>query len=333
MTATDKMMSYISHGTGEEAGKLAVAHMLVPQPAPGQVLIEVRFAGVNRPDILQRKGLYPPPADASPVLGLEVAGEIVSVGAGVTQWQTGDSVCALTPGGGYAEFCLTDATHCLPVPPGLSLAEAAALPENTFTVWYNLFQRGNLQPGESILIHGGSGGVGSAAIQLASARGITVYATARSAAKAEVCRQSGADAVFVDQECDFEDEIASLTGGHGVSMVLDILGGEFTARNLRCLASGGRLVQIACMLGRKVQMDLGTVMSRQLMITGSTLRPRSSAVKAAIAREIYREVWPLIAAGRYRPLICQVLPLEAAQQAHELMESDSRIGRIMLANT
>ena len=327
------MMRYISHGTGEELGKLTVAHMPVPQPAPGQVLIEVHCAGVNRPDILQCKGLYPPPSDASPVLGLEVAGQIAAVGAGVTQWQVGDSVCALTPGGGYAEFCLTDATHCLPVPPGLSFIEAAALPENTFTVWYNLFQRGNLQHGETILIHGGSGGIGSAAIQLASARGVTVYATTRSAAKAEACRQFGADAVFVDQECDFRHEIASLTGGHGVSMVLDILGGECTSRNLHCLASGGRLVQIACMLGRKAQIDLGAVMSKQLVITGSTLRPRSRAVKAAIAREIYGEVWPLIAAGHYRPLICQVLPLETAQQAHALMESDSRVGRIMLVNT
>lgn len=326
-------MRYISHGKGKEAGVLAVAHMPVPEPAPGQVLVKVCCAGVNRPDILQCKGLYPPPADASPVPGLEVAGYIAATGAGVTQWQVGDCVCALTPGGGYAEFCLTEAAHCLPIPAGLSFIEAAALPENMFTVWYNLFQRGNLQHGETILVHGGSGGIGSVAIQIALARGITVYATVRSARKAGFCRELGANTIVMDRECDLESEISRLTDGSGVSMILDILGGEYTAKNLRCLATGGRLVQIAYMLGRKAQVDLGEIMSRQITMTGSTLRSQSNAVKAEIARALYEQVWPLIAAGHYQSLISQVLPLEAAQQAHQLMESDDRIGKIMLVNT
>jgi NADPH:quinone reductase len=328
----NRIMRYISYRKGKEAGVLAVAHMPVPEPAPGQVLIKVFCAGVNRPDILQCQGFYPPPADASPVLGLEVAGHIAAIGAGVSQWRVGDCVCALTPGGGYAEFCLTDAMHCLPVPHGLSLIEAAALPENTFTVWYNLFQRGNLQHGGTILVHGGSGGIGSAAIQVALARGITVYTTVRSAQKAEFCHNLGAHAIVIKRECDFENEIARLTGGIGVSMVLDILGGEYTAKNLRCLATGGHLVQIAYMLGRKAQIDLAEVMSKRLTITGSTLRSQSNAVKAEIAKALYEQIWPMITAGRYRALINQVLPLEEAQQAHKLMESDDRIGKIMLVN-
>lgn len=323
-------MLYIDHGNGGAAEAMKPAEGPVPQPQPGEVVIEVHYAGVNRPDVLQRLGSYPPPPGASPVLGLEVAGRVSAIAPDVTQWKAGDRVCALAPGGGYAEYCAVPAPHCLPVPRGLSLCEAAALPENFYTVWTNVFTRGRLESGESLLVHGGSSGIGLTAIQLGKAFGATVYTTVGSAEKAGFCRKTGADAAINYREQDFVAEVAQLTGGKGVDVILDMVGGSYVEKNLRSLALEGRLVQIAFLQQSKVDIDLLPIMMKRITFTGSTLRPRTVAQKAAIARDLLARVWPLLESGRVKPVIHATFPLQEARFAHELMESSLHIGKIML---
>jgi NADPH:quinone reductase len=313
---------------GPEVLKLAAGP--VPQPGPQKVLIRVAAAGVNRPDVLQRMGSYPPPPGASPVLGLEVSGTIAAVGPEVTEWREGDEVCALTPGGGYAEYCLAPAVHCLRVPKGLSVVEAAGLPETFFTVWTNVFDRGRLNPRESFLVHGGSSGIGTTAIQLARAFGARVFATAGSPEKCKVCVELGAERAIDYKREDFTAAVKEATQGRGVDVILDMVGGDYIEKNLRSLAVEGRLVQIAFLQGSKVSLDLVHLMMRRQTITGSTLRPRSVADKATIARSLRDKVWPLIEAKRVRPVIHRSFPLAEAAEAHRLMESSAHIGKILL---
>jgi NADPH:quinone reductase len=323
-------MLYIDHGQGGAAEVMHIAEGPVPQAQAGEVVIEVNYAGVNRPDVLQRSGSYPPPAGASPVLGLEVAGRVHAVAPDVTQWKVGDLVCALTPGGGYAEYCAVPASHCLPVPKGLSLQDAAALPENFYTVWTNVFDRGRLKAGETFLVHGGSSGIGLTAIQLAKAFGATVYTTVGNAEKAAFCRNIGADAAINYREQDFVAEVAQLTGKKGVDLILDMVGGPYIEKNLKSLALEGRVVQIAFLQGSKVALDVMPLMLKRLTFTGSTLRPRTVAQKAAIAQELQQQVWPLLESGKVKPVIHATFPLKDAKLAHELMESSKHIGKIML---
>lgn len=302
----------------------------VPQPGPNQLLVRVAFAGVNRPDCLQRAGAYPPPPGAPEVPGLEVSGEIAAVGEGVTTHRTGDAICALVAGGGYAEFALVDAPLAMPVPQGLSLLEAAALPENVLTVYDNVITRGGLLGGENFLVHGGSSGIGSIAIQMAKAWGARVFATARGAEKLAFCSGLGADVAIDYTAEDFVGRVLSETGNQGVDVILDMVGGDYIARNLRVLAVEGRLVQIAFLKGSKAEIDFRHLMIRRQTITGSTLRPRTLALKAAIVRNVIRDIWPLVETGRIRPRIDQVLPLAQARAAHERMESNAQMGKIML---
>jgi len=322
-------MRYVAH---EDGGPecMRVATGPVPQPRPGEVLIRVEAAGVNRPDVQQRKGAYPPPPDASPILGLEVAGEVAaSNGAG--PYGEGDRVCALANGGGYAEYCAVPAGQCLPWPAGYDAIRAGALPETYFTVWANLFMIGHLQPRESTLIHGGSGGIGVTAIQLAHEFGSRVYATAGSKEKCDACVRLGADAAINYKEADFAESLKEFTGGKGVNVILDMIGGAYAARNLRSLALDGRLVIIALMGGAKAQeVDLARIMTRRLTVTGSTMRPRSTAQKTAIAETLRAKVWPVLEAGRCGPVIHSVFPLDQVVEAHRLMESSAHIGKIML---
>ena len=323
-------MRYIDHGKGGPADCMKLAEGPVPTPQPGEVLIDVHYAGVNRPDVLQRSGSYPPPPGASPFIGLEVAGHVCAVAPDVTRWKVGDAVCALTAGGGYAEFCVAPAGHCLPVPKGLSLLEAASLPENFFTVWSNVFDRGRLQAGESFLVHGGSSGIGLTAIQLAKAFGATVYTTVGNAEKVAFCEKIGADVVLNYREQDFAAEIWTRTAKKGVNLILDMVGGPYIARNLKSLALEGRLVQIAFLQESKVDIDCMPIMIKRLTFTGSTLRPRSVAEKTAIAQALQTRVWPLIEAGSIKPVVHQTFALGDAHRAHELMESSRHIGKIML---
>jgi putative PIG3 family NAD(P)H quinone oxidoreductase len=302
----------------------------VPQPAPGEALIRVAAAGVNRPDVLQRMGSYPPPAGASPILGLEVSGTIAALGDGVAGWREGDEVCALVPGGGYAEYCLAPASHCLPLPRGVGLAEAAGLPETFFTVWTNVFDRGRLAAGESFLVHGGTSGIGTTAIQLARAFGARVFATAGSPEKCRVCVELGAERAIDYRREDFPAVLREVTQGRGVDVILDMVGGPYVEKNLRLLAVEGRLVQIAFLQGSKVALDLVHLMMRRQTITGSTLRPQSVAAKAAIAAALRQKVWPLIEAGRVCPVIDRTFPLAEVAEAHRLMESSQHIGKILL---
>jgi NADPH2:quinone reductase len=304
-----------------------------PRPAPrdGDVLIEVEAAGVNRPDIAQRQGHYPPPPGASPNLGLEVAGTIVELGAGVTEWAVGDKVCALANGGGYAEYCAVPAGQCLPWPTGYDALQAAALPETYFTVWANLFQAGPFGAGDSVLVHGGSGGIGITAIQLAAAFGAVVFTTVGSTDKARACERLGAHAAINYHEVDFADEIKRLTQYRGVDVILDMVGAPYFERNLASLNRGGRLQIIAFMQGSAIERaDLLQIMTKRLVVTGSTMRPRSSAEKATIARGLQERVWPLLDAGRCAPVIETSFPLAEAASAHRLMETRSHIGKIML---
>lgn len=305
---------------------------IVPVPAPGagEILIKVEAAGVNRPDVLQRKGMYNPPPGASPLPGLEVAGHVAALGPEVTGWSVGDPVCALVAGGGYAEFCIAPAPQCLPIPKGLAAAEAAGLPETCFTVWTNVFERGRLQTGERFLVHGGSSGIGTTAIQLAKAWGAIVFATAGSAEKARACLALGADVAIDYRTQDFLAVIKEKTGGRGVDLILDMVGGDYVARNIDALAVDGRQVSIAFLKGSKVEIDLQKVMAKRLTLTGSTLRPRSIAEKGAIAAALLAEVWPLIEAGRIRPVIHATFPLARASEAHALMESSAHVGKIVL---
>ncbi|MEP9368611.1 NAD(P)H-quinone oxidoreductase [Xanthobacter sp. VNH20] len=302
----------------------------VPAPGPGQVLVEVVAAGVNRPDCLQRAGGYPPPPGATDIPGLEIGGRVVALGEGVTSPKIGDEVCALVISGGYAEYCLAEAPLCLPVPKPLSLLEAAGLPENYYTVYDNIFTRGRLVKGETILAHGGSSGIGSTAIQLAKHAGATVFATAGSPDKCEFCLSLGADAAIDYRSADFVAEVKRLTDGKGVDVILDMVGGPYIARNLSALALEGRLVQIAFLQPSRVDIDLMPVMLRRLTITGSTLRARSVPLKAAIADHLRRDVWPLLDSGAVRPVIHATFPLEQAEAAHALMESSAHSGKIML---
>jgi NADPH2:quinone reductase len=302
----------------------------MPAPGAGEVLIKVTAAGVNRPDVLQRLGKYPPPPGASDIPGLEVAGHIAERGAGVVEWRTGDAVCALLSGGGYAEFCVAPQVQCLRPPAGLSLREAAGLPETFFTVWTNVFERGRLQKGETILIHGGSSGIGTTAIQLAHAFGARVLATAGSVEKCAACRQLGAEVAVNYRAADFVVLLKDATDGRGVDVILDMVGGDYVARNLDLLATEGRLVQIAFLKSSKVELDLMQVMRRRLTITGSTLRPRSPEEKGQIARALEQHVWPLIDAGRVKPVIHAEFPLDRAADAHRMMEAGDHIGKIIL---
>lgn len=298
----------------------------VPVPGQGQVVVRLAYAGVNRPDALQRAGAYDPPPGASDLPGLEGAGTIAAVGAGVTRWKVGDKVCALFPGGAYAEHALTDAGQVLPVPQGMGLREAACLPETFFTVWSNVFMRGGLQAGERFLVHGGSSGIGTTAIQLAAAFGARVFATAGSAEKCAACEELGARAINYREE----DFVAVLRGEGGANLILDMVGGEYIPRNLKALAEDGRLVQIAFLQGPKLAVNFAPLMVRRLTITGSTLRPQSDAAKAAIAAELEAKVWPLLAAGQVAPVMDSEFALSDAAAAHARMESSAHIGKIVL---
>lgn len=323
-------MLLIEHRPGGSAACLHLTEADIPTPAADEVLIWVAYAGVNRPDILQRSGSYPPPVDASPYLGLEVSGEVVAVGAGLQNVQVGTYVCALTPGGGYAEFCCAPAAQCLPVPVGLSLLQAAALPENYFTVWTNLFERGRLEPGETVLIHGGSSGIGLTAIQLANHFGARVIATAGNAAKLQACRSAGASRVINYHEEDFVEVVDAETAGKGVNLILDMVGGSYLQRNIDALAVEGRLVQIAFLEGSQVDLNVMPIMLKRLTFTGSTLRARPKAEKEAIADALQVHVWPLLDSGLCLPVIHSTFPLYQAAQAHALMETSRHIGKIML---
>ncbi|MCB1768420.1 MAG: NAD(P)H-quinone oxidoreductase [Candidatus Competibacteraceae bacterium] len=310
--------------------KLVPAHRPLPQPATGELLIQIAAAGVNRPDCLQRQGSYPPPPGASDIPGLEVAGTVVAVGEGVDHWAVGDQVCALLTGGGYAEYCVAPAPQCLPVPAGLNLQQAAALPETFFTVWSNIFDRGRLQPGETLLVHGGASGIGTTAIQLAKALGSRVLTTVGSPDKVQPCLDLGAERVIHYREEDFVQVVKSITNGRGVDVILDMVGGDYVQRNLSALAVEGRLVFIAFLRGAKVELNLAPVMMKRLTVTGSTLRARPVADKAPIAQALRETVWPLLATGMVKPIIDQTFPLTEAAAAHTLMESNRHIGKILL---
>jgi putative PIG3 family NAD(P)H quinone oxidoreductase len=301
-----------------------------PRAGPGEVLIKVSAAGVNRPDLLQRQGQYPPPPGASDIPGLEVAGTAVAIGTSAGGWREGDAVCALVAGGGYAEYCVAPAPQCLPVPKGLDFTAAAAMPETFFTVWTNVFDRGRLTQGESLLVHGGASGIGTTAIQLARARGARVFATAGAAVKCEACERLGAERCINYRTDDFALELKQLTGGRGVDVILDMVGAPYFSRNIEVLATGGRLVEIAVLHGARADLDILAVMRRRLIITGSTLRPRTVAEKGAIAAALGREVWPLVESGRVRPVIHATFPLPSAAEAHRVMESGSHIGKLVL---
>ncbi|MFN3642046.1 MAG: NAD(P)H-quinone oxidoreductase [Gemmobacter sp.] len=307
---------------------LELADAPVPVPGHGQILIRIAYAGVNRPDVAQRQGTYAPPPGASPLPGLEAAGTVAAVGPGVDRWRPGEPVCALLPGGGYAEYAVTRADHALPVPEGMDLRSAACLPETFFTVWHNVVERGGLKAGERFLVHGGTSGIGTTAIQLAAARGARVFATAGSAEKCAACTRLGAERA-IDYKT--EDFAAVLRASGGADLILDMVGGPYTPRNLRALADDGRLVQIAVLGGARVEFNIAEVMMRRLTITGSTLRPQSDAAKARIAAALEAEVWPLLAAGRIAPVLDQTFPLAEAAAAHARMESSAHIGKIVLA--
>jgi len=324
-------MTFIDHGAGGGPEVLVPRTGPLPTPAAEEVLIRVLATGVNRPDVAQRKGEYPPPPGASPIIGLECAGEVVAVGPGATPWRVGDRVCALTNGGAYAEYCAAPAAQCLPWPAGFDALRAAALPEVFFTVWANLFGHGRLQANETVLIHGGTSGIGVTAIQLAKAFGAKVVATAGSAGKCAAMTALGADRAVNYREEDFVEAVKGFTGGKLADVVLDMVGADYFNRNLRCLARDGRLVIIAFLGGFEVEKaDLRPIMTRRLTVTGSTMRPRTTAEKGAIAKALYEKAWPLLAAGRCAPPIHATFPLAEAAAAHALMESSAHIGKIML---
>jgi len=302
----------------------------VPRPGPGEILLRVRAAGINRPDVLQRKGAYPPPPDASDLPGLEAAGEVAAIGEGVKRWQVGDRVTALTPGGGYAEFCVVHETNALPVPHGFTFTEAAAVPETYFTVWHNVFQRGGLREGETLLVHGGSSGIGTTAIQLAAALGSKVIATAGSAEKCAACAALGAVRAINYREEDFVAAAKEETDGRGADVILDMIGGDYVDRNYSAAAMDGRIVQIAFLNGAKATADFSKLMMKRLTHTGSTLRPRSVAFKARIATDLEAHVWPLFAARKIAPVMDMIYPLHEAWRAHERMEEGAHIGKIVL---
>ncbi|NKJ42638.1 NAD(P)H-quinone oxidoreductase [Novosphingobium sp. SG720] len=302
----------------------------VPRPGPGQVLVKVAYAGVNRPDVIQRQGSYPPPPGASLIPGLEIAGQVVALGEGVTIPLLGQNVCALVSGGGYAQYCLAEAGHCLPVPESLPLDQAAALPETLFTVWHNVFERGWACEGETILVHGGTSGIGSMAIMLGKLFGLTVIVTCGGAEKCQAALAIGATHAIDYKASDFVEEVKAITGGQGVNLVLDMVAGDYVARNLQCLAPDGRHVTIAVQGGAKAQINMAQVMTRRLTLTGSTLRARSVTFKALLAGEILETVWPLVGEGKLRPIMDQAFPLDQAAAAHARMEAGHHIGKIVL---
>ena len=318
----------ISRPGGPEV--LTLAMRPLPRPKPGEVLIRVAAAGVNRPDCLQRAGTYAPPPGASDLPGLEVAGTVVALGEGVTQWSEGDQVCALTPGGGYAQYCVTPAGHCVPPPKGWSLIQAGSLPETFFTVWINVFERAKLAPGETLLVQGGSSGIGVGAIQMACAFGHRVFVTAGNAEKCAACEKLGAERAINYRTDDFVDVVKQLTAGKGADVILDMVAGDYVPRELKCLATDGRLSLIAFLGGNRATLDMSDILVRRLTITGSTLRPRTVEFKTSIAKALREQVWPLIDAGKIQPVIYKVFPLAHASAAHELMESGAHIGKIML---
>ena len=299
----------------------------IPKPKRNEVLIKISYAGINRPDVLQRSGSYLPPPGASDLPGLEASGIIYAIGKNVTNWEVGDEVCALLPGGGYAEYAVTQASHCLPVPTGMSLKQAAALPETLFTVWSNVFQRGGLKPNEKFLVHGGSSGIGTMAIQLANLFGSEVYATAGSEAKCSACEELGAIRAINYNKEDFLEVIKSIGGVH---LILDMVGGAYIEKNIKALVDDGRLVQIAFLKGAKVELNFAQIMTRRLTITGSTLRPQSDLSKSQIASELLEKIWPLLSTGRINPVINSVFDLNDVSSAHLLMESSKHIGKIVL---
>lgn len=323
------MMNFIALKNPGGVEQLQVQTMAIPQPNTGEILIRVRAAGINRPDILQRQGAYPPPADASPILGLEVAGEVIACGANVKRWQAGDKVCALVNGGGYAEYALAPADQCLPMPQDFSYVQAAALPETFFTVWHNLFQRAQLKPGERLLIHGGTSGIGTAAIQLARAFGAQVFATAGSAEKCSAVESLGAIAINYHEQ-DFVAVIKEKTQGQGVNVILDMVGGEYIQRNFSAAAKEGRIVNIAFLQGSKTQVDFMPLMIKRLTLTGSTLRAQAAQAKATIAGELEEKVWPLLNTTTIKPVIDSIFPFEQVAAAHMRMESNQHIGKIVL---
>ena len=309
---------------------LVPARRPVPAPAQGEILVKAAAAGVNRPDILQRTGNYAPPPGASDIPGLEVAGEVVAVGPGVARYRVADAVCALVPGGGYAEYCVAHESHALPIPAGLSLVEAAAIPETFFTVWTNVFERGGLKAGETLLVHGGASGIGTTAIMLGAAFGAKVIVTAGSAEKCAASLKLGASHAIDYKQQDFVADVLAATAGKGADVILDMVGGPYTPRNLDAAARDGRIVQIAFLQGGDVQVSLMKIMQKRLTLTGSTLRPRSVAEKASIARALEAQVWPLLAAGRCKPVIDSTFPLAQAARAHARMETSAHFGKIVL---
>ncbi|MBB3859805.1 putative PIG3 family NAD(P)H quinone oxidoreductase [Novosphingobium hassiacum] len=329
MTVLPETMTAMGWDTPGGPEVLRPETVSVPAPGPGQVLVRVAFAGVNRPDVIQRQGFYPPPADASPLPGLEVSGEVVAMGEGVVVPFVGQRVCALVAGGGYAEYCIAEAAQCFNAG-DIPLDQAAAIPETLFTVWHNVFERGMVAGGETILVHGGTSGIGSMAILLGKAFGVTVIATCGGPDKCAQALAIGAAHAIDYKATDFVEEVKRITGGKGVEMVLDMVAGDYVARNLKCLADDGRHVTIAVQGGLKAEINMAEVMRRRLTLTGSTLRPRTEAFKAALADEIRETVWPIIAAGELRPIMDQSFPLDQAGAAHARMEQGTHIGKIVL---
>jgi putative PIG3 family NAD(P)H quinone oxidoreductase len=327
-----KTMRYVTYGEGGGPEVLRIVEGQTPEIGPHEVLIQTHFAGVNRPDILQRAGNYPPPPGASPILGLEVAGQVVAHGAEVNTWKVGDQVCALTPGGGYAEYCRTDASHCLALPRGFDLATSAAIPENFFTVWTNLIDRGRLQSGESVLIHGGSSGIGYTAVQIAKQFGAIVFTTVGNEEKVKFCRDLGADHVFNYRTGDFVAQIKRITRERGVDIVLDMVGGPYIEKNVSLLANEGRLVQIAFLQGSTISnFNFLPIMVRRLTITGSTLRPRTVEEKASIANALGEHVWPLLESRRIKIVVYRIFPLSEVAEAHRMMERSEHTGKLVLS--
>lgn len=330
MTALPQTMTAIGFDAPGGPEVLKPQQRPLPQPGPGEVLVAVAFAGINRPDVLQRMGGYAPPPGASDIPGLEFAGTVVGLGEGVSRFRLGDQLCGLVAGGGYAQYVTVHESNALPIPAGLSLEEAGAIPETYFTVWSNVFQRGGLKSGESFMVHGGTSGIGTTAIQLAKAFGATVLATAGSDEKCRACRELGADHAINYRTEDFVAAAKAATGKRGVDLILDMVGGDYISRNYAAAADQGRIVQIAFLNGSKAEADFSRLMLKRLTHTGSTLRPRTISEKAAIARELEEKVWPLLAQGRCKPVIHARFPLVQAAEAHALMESNAHIGKIVL---
>lgn len=323
-------MKYVSYGSDGTPESMSLAECAAPSPGPGEILIEVDYAGVNRPDVAQRSGRYPPPPGASPILGLEVAGRVAGLGEGVAEWRIDDRVTALAPGGGYAEYCVVPAGHALPVPAGMGLANAACLPETWFTVWANLMDIGRLKAGERLLVHGGSSGIGLTAIQLARHVGAEVIVTVGSEDKAAFCREFGADHAINYKDGDFSEKVKAFTRGEGVDVVLDMVGGDYLQKDVRLLRRDGRLVMIAFLEGSKCAFDFLPVMLKRLTLTGSTMRPRSVAEKTAIRDALARNIWPALASGQLKNHLFATFPFAQAGDAHRLMESSRHIGKIAL---